>query len=169
MSILAQKWPEVRQEAKPAARWWWPGSAVDEENLRWNMEQYASHGLGALEVTPIYGVQGEDDKEIPFLTQRWMDVVRFTEREGKRLGIQIDMTCGTGWRFGGPWVPEEETACKVVFRDTVVNESEVATIRLLPPEKEKEHAKLKLQRSYPTEERGKVRVIALYESRTMQP
>ena len=169
MGVLAQKWPPVRQEAKPAARWWWPGSAVDEENLRWNMEQYASHGLGALEVTPIYGVQGEDDKEIPFLTQRWMDVVRFTEREGKRLGIQIDMTCGTGWRFGGPWVPEEETACKVVFRDTVVNERDVASVRLLPPAKEKEHAKLKLQRAYPTEEKGKMRVIALYESRTMQP
>ena len=25
-------WPEIQTEAKPAARWWWMGSAVDKEN-----------------------------------------------------------------------------------------------------------------------------------------
>ena len=58
----AQQWPEVRQEAKAGARWWWLGSAVDKENLRWTMQEYAKHGIGALEITPIYGVQGNDQR-----------------------------------------------------------------------------------------------------------
>ena len=53
----AQQWPELRQEAKAGARWWWLGSAVDKENLRWTMQEYANHGIGALEITPIYGVK----------------------------------------------------------------------------------------------------------------
>ena len=32
----------------PGARWWWLGSAVDKENLRWNMEQYAVMALEPL-------------------------------------------------------------------------------------------------------------------------
>ena len=58
VGATAQQWPELRQEAKAGARWWWLGSAVDKENLHWTMQEYANHGIGALEITPIYGVQG---------------------------------------------------------------------------------------------------------------
>ena len=33
-------------EAKPAARWWWLGSAVDEKNITANMEEYAAKEIG---------------------------------------------------------------------------------------------------------------------------
>ena len=32
-SLYAQEWPAVRPEARPATRWWWLGSAVDEKNM----------------------------------------------------------------------------------------------------------------------------------------
>ena len=76
LTTLAQQWPVVNQEAKPGARWWWLGSAVDKENLEWNMRQYAEHGIGALEITPIYGVQGNQSNNIPYLTDKncYMDI-----------------------------------------------------------------------------------------------
>ena len=39
-TISAQNisWPEVTTEAKPGARWWWMGSAVDAANLTRNLE-----------------------------------------------------------------------------------------------------------------------------------
>ena len=49
---------------KLAARWWWMGSAVDKENLTRNLEAYAAAGMGTMEITPIYGVQGNDAKDI---------------------------------------------------------------------------------------------------------
>ena len=58
LSLSAQEWPTITQTAKPATRWWWLGSAVDKENLEWNIRTYAEAGLGELEITPIYGVQG---------------------------------------------------------------------------------------------------------------
>ena len=97
-------WPAVTSQTKPWARWWWEGSAVDEKNLTAVMELYKAAGLGGLEVTPIYGVKGEESKDILFLSKRWMQVFDHTLQEGKRLGLGIDLANATGWPFGGPWV-----------------------------------------------------------------
>ena len=117
-TTTAQQWPTPTQEAKPGTRWWWLGSAVDKENLQWTMQQYADHGIGAVEITPIYGVQGNQANNIPYLSDQWMQMLREVQKNGQQLGIEVDMTTGTGWPFGGPWVPLEESACKAVFVDT---------------------------------------------------
>ena len=101
-SLYAQEWPAVRPEARPATRWWWLGSAVDATNLTYNLEEYAKAGLGGVEITPIYGVQGNDKNNLPFLSPQWMNMLQHTEAEGKRIGIEVDMNTGTGWPFGGP-------------------------------------------------------------------
>lgn len=69
-SIQAQQWPDAPAEARPGTRWWWLGSAVDEKNLIYNLEEYARAGMGAVEITPIYGVQGNDANDIQFLSPR---------------------------------------------------------------------------------------------------
>ncbi len=166
--VCAQNWPKPAPEAKAGARWWWLGSAVDKENLRWNMQQYADKGIGALEITPLYGVQGNDANNIPFLSNQWMEMLKFVEEEGQHDGIQIDMNCGTGWPFGGPLVPLEEAACKMVIVDTIVDVKIADKISLPAPEKERQYAKLRLQRAYPVADPSKRRVIAFYESRTRQ-
>ena len=108
-------WPTVTQTAKPASRWWWLGSAVDKENLEWNIRNYAEVGIGELEITPIYGVQGNDANDIPFLSPEWMEMLRYCYAVGDENGIKIDMSTGTGWPFGGPWVSDSDAACKSVF------------------------------------------------------
>lgn len=65
-TLTAQEWPEIQPEARPATRWWWMGSAVDEVNLTYNLEEYAKAGLGGVEITPIYGVQGNDANNLSF-------------------------------------------------------------------------------------------------------
>lgn len=119
-SLMAQSWPKVNQEAKPGARWWWLGSAVDKENLEWNIQQYANKGIGALEITPIYGVQGNDTNNIDYLSPKWMQALKDCETLGAKYGVQIDMNCGTGWPFGGPEVTVEDAATKLVYTDTII-------------------------------------------------
>lgn len=105
------QWPEIRQDTRPWTRWWWQGSAVDTPGLRVAMKQYQEAGLGGLEITPIYGVQGHEARFIDYLSPRWMEMFDFVLREAKRLGLGIDMATGTGWPFGGPWIDESQ-ACK---------------------------------------------------------
>lgn len=107
-------WPEPTPEARPGARWWWMGSAVTEAGLTWNMEQYAAKGIGTLEITPIYGVQGNEANEVDHLSARWMELYRHAVREGERLGIRIDLNNGTGWPWGSPAVSAQDAAQKLV-------------------------------------------------------
>jgi len=107
--------PEITQEAKPKTRWWWMGNAVDSTNLTQNLEALAFAGIGGVEITPIYGVKGCEDRYIDFLSPRWMNMLAFTEQEAERLGISVDMNCGTGWPFGGPDVTLDDAATKAVF------------------------------------------------------
>ena len=112
-----QSWPKAQPEAKAGTRWWWLGSAVDKQNLQWTMQQYADHGIGAVEITPLYGVQGNQQNNIPYLSDQWMAMLREVQKNGKEMGIEVDMATGTGWPFGGPWVPVEESANKAIFVD----------------------------------------------------
>ena len=195
--IQAQEWPIAQPEAKAGSRWWWLGSAVDEKNLSWNIGEYASHGIGALEITPLYGVQGNEKNNIPFLSDRWMEMLRYCMQEGKKHGVEIDMNCGTGWPFGSPLVPIEEAACKLVVVDTIVNERQLADLEISAPEKERPYSTLQVVMAFSENvpkyalnkvtkvanvtksvfdghlrlrkvEKGTWRIIALYAGRTRQ-
>lgn len=104
------EWPEITSENKPWTRWWWQGSAVNEVDLTKALEEYAKAGLGGVEITPIYGVKGEEDKYIEYLSPEWTDMLLHTLDEADGLDLGVDMATGTGWPFGGPWIAAEE-AC----------------------------------------------------------
>lgn len=147
---MAQNWPTPLPEAKPGARWWWLGSAVNNADLQWNMEEYAKAGIGALEITPIYGVKGNSGNELDFLSTPWMNALKFVESEGAKNNILIDMNTGTGWPFGGPQVPIEEAAAKLVCVDIETTGKELrAGINVsVRDEKEKKYAKLSRLMAY---------------------
>lgn len=112
------QWPEVNNETKAGSRWWWLGSAVNEENLKWNISQYAQAGIGTLEITPIYGVKGNAANNIKFMSSQWLDMLKYAVEQGRQQGIDIDMNTGTGWPFGGPMVKSAESASKLVTEET---------------------------------------------------
>ena len=100
----ASGWPAATATSKPWTRWWWLGSAVDKPNLTRELEDFAKTGLGGVEICPIYGAVGAEDRSLDFLSPKWMEMLAHTTTEAKRLGLGVDMTTGTGWPFGGPQV-----------------------------------------------------------------
>jgi hypothetical protein len=116
-AAAALAWPRVTSQAKPWARWWWLGNAVNRRDLTTELEKYEQAGLGGLELTPIYGVRGAEDRFIPFLSPAWVALLEHTLREASRLRLGVDMATGTGWPFGGPWVGAED-ACKDLVAKT---------------------------------------------------
>ncbi|MCF7973785.1 MAG: glycoside hydrolase family 2 protein [Phycisphaerae bacterium] len=110
-------WPEATNQTRPWTRWWWMGSILDEQDLAAEMEKYAAAGLGGLEITPIYGVKGYEDRFIPYLSSEWMDRFEFVLKQADQLGMGIDMATGNGWPFGGNWVGAD-TACRNILHRT---------------------------------------------------
>jgi hypothetical protein len=100
-------WPSIDAETKAWTRWWWHGSAVDRASLTAQLQSLADAGIGGVEVTPIYGVRGAEDRFIPYLSTQWMTMLDHTLREAARLKMGVDMATGTGWPFGGPWVGDD--------------------------------------------------------------
>ena len=104
----ALAWPAVTRETRPWTRWWWMGSAVDRTNLTRELQTLAGAGFGGVEVTSIYGVRGADSSYVPYLSDRWVGLLAHTVAEARRLGMGVDMPPGSGWRTGGPLVPEAD-------------------------------------------------------------
>lgn len=104
-------WPAITRETKPWTRWWWQGNALTKEGITAEMEAYQKAGLGGLEITPIYGVLGYEDRFVDYLSPQWMELLLHTLKEAERLDLGIDMATGTGWPFGGPAVGSDD-ACK---------------------------------------------------------
>jgi hypothetical protein len=80
------------------------------------MEAYKAAGLGGMEITPIYGVIGEESKFIEYLSPKWMEMFVHTLREAERLDLGIDMATGTGWPFGGPWVGSDDAPKNMEYK-----------------------------------------------------
>lgn len=121
--------------------------------------------MGSVEITPIYGVKGNDRNEIKYLSPEWMKMLSLVETEAGANGILVDMNQGTGWPFGGPEVTLDDAACKAIFLiDTV--ERGLTPVKPLP-DKEKPMAKL-IAESRRHLEGNKEEVIRAYLSRTLQ-
>lgn len=109
-------WRPVAAETKPWTRWWWQGSAVDKPSITAQLEALAAAGIGGVELTPIYGVRGTEDRFISYLSPEWMAMFDYTLREAARLGMRVDMATGTGWPFGGPWVDDDIAARSMAYK-----------------------------------------------------
>jgi len=92
------------------------GSAVDKANLTRELTRYHEAGLGGVHIIPIYGAKGFETNYIPYLSDRWMEMLQHTVTEANRLGLGVDMTTGSGWCFGGPNVRDFEANAAVQSR-----------------------------------------------------
>jgi len=131
-ATFSQNWPAALPEAKPYTRWWWLGSAVDTANLNYNLSEYARAGIGGVEITPIYGVIGNDANDINYLSPHWMEMLRYVEDTNNRLGLETDMNNGTGWPFGGPNVSIADAATKAIFQDYTLEKGKKLNYNIIP-------------------------------------
>lgn len=183
------KWPQQTIECKPWTRWWWFGSAVDEKNLTYNIGKLGEAGIGGVEITPIYGVKGYEDKYIPYLSPKWMNMLSYTHNQAQKWGMQVDMNNGTGWPFGGPDVTLDNAACKAIFQEYRVSGNKEINLKIrVNDQKQQGIARLSRLMAYsdkgekldltklvnqdgilkwkaPT---GEWRLLALFEGRTLQ-
>ncbi len=108
------------------------GSAVNRDDLGRLLEAYHDAGFGGVEITPIYGVKGYEDRYIDYLSPEWMDMLRFTTGKAAGLGMQADMNLGTGWPFGGPQVSIENAASKLIIKSYIFPGSSPREMEIIP-------------------------------------
>jgi hypothetical protein len=119
------------------------GSAVDKPNLKKNLIDLQKAGVGGVEITPIYGVKGQENNTIDYLSPKWMEMLEYTIKIADSTGMQVDMVLGTGWPYGGPQVTLPYAATKLIVEKYTLKKGNKLVQDIKPdPIKEKLPAQL---------------------------
>src|SRR5215813_12728711 len=106
-------------------RWWWFGPAVTKPELEREMRLMKEGGIGGFEVQPVYPLVLDDQaagiKTLPFLSDEFLDALRFTSQKARELGLRFDLTLGSGWPFGGPTVTIDHAAGRLRYEHVKVD------------------------------------------------
>jgi hypothetical protein len=101
-------------DARIMMRWWWFGPAVTKPEIERELRLMKAGGIGGFEVQPVYPLSLDDPargiKNFPFLSDEYIDALKFTAEKARELGLRMDLTLGSGWPFGGPSVTPEHAA-----------------------------------------------------------
>ncbi|WP_242067815.1 glycosyl hydrolase [Cyclobacterium marinum] len=182
-------WPEETATSRPWSRWWWMGSAVDKENLNYLLGEYKKAGIGGLEIAPIYGAKGFENRFLDYLSPQWTEMLHYSIKKADSLGMEIDLTQGTGWPFGGKMVSPEMAAKKMLVQEYAYSASDGVDRPVLIEEDEIKgevhylHSLMAFQDgvkaqnitkyvkedgSVDWDEKGKWKLIAIFETQTGQ-
>ena len=106
-------------DARIMMRWWWFGPAVVKPEIEREMLAMKAGGIGGFEIQPVYAValddKSKDFKNLPYLSDGFMDVLKFTGEKAHENGMRVDLTLASGWPYGGPHVSIDEAASRLRF------------------------------------------------------
>jgi hypothetical protein len=92
-------------------RWWWFGPSVTTAELEREMRAMKDGGIGGFEVQPVYPLETEGN--YPYLSDRFLEAVRFTAAKARELGLRFDMTLCSGWPYGGPHIGLDHASARL--------------------------------------------------------
>ena len=104
-------------DARVMMRWWWFGPAVTRPELEREMRAMRQGGIGGFEVQPVYPLVLDDPahgiRNLPYLSNDFLEALKFTGEKAKELGLRMDLTLASGWPYGGPHIPIAQAAGKL--------------------------------------------------------
>ncbi|MGA2889179.1 MAG: glycosyl hydrolase [Terracidiphilus sp.] len=93
-------------QARPMMRWWWFGPAIEQPELKKELETMRAAGIGGVEIQPVYPLTLDDNskgiRNLLYLSPEFLENVSFANRTARSLGLRVDITLGSGWPYGGP-------------------------------------------------------------------
>src|ERR1700691_3657961 len=124
VAVGAQPQTEVRRlettfqsppdDARVMMRWRWFGPAVTKPELARELEQMKAGGFRGFEIQPGYPLELDDPatgfRNLPYLSDEFLDDVRFVNNQAQRLHLRANLTLSSGWPYGGPHTPITEAA-----------------------------------------------------------
>lgn len=132
VTTLLQSFRQPPDDARILMRWWWFGPAVEKPELEREILKMKSAGIGGFEIQPVYPLALNNPQtgfhNAPYLSDEFLDALRFVNGQAKELGMRADLTLASGWPYGGPHVPVTQAAgqLRVVVTPLTAGENSVA-------------------------------------------
>lgn len=129
------------EDARIMMRWWWFGPSVTKAEIERELRVMKEGGIGGVEVQPVYPLLPDDEahgiKNLPYLSDEFLDMLKFAAEKSKELGMRFDLTLGSGWSFGGAKTPITEAAGQLRVERVKIDASttRVPVPSMIPAEK----------------------------------
>jgi hypothetical protein len=108
------------------------GSAVDKKNISRSLIAFKRAGIGGVEIEPIYGVKGQEENFIDYLSPKWIDIFWHTVKVADSLQMGVDLTLGTGWPWGGADVSLVDAAKRIIVRKVQLKKGTIFSDTVTP-------------------------------------
>lgn len=124
LTAMRQGFVSPPMDARPMMRWWWFGPAVEPGELARELRTMKAGGIGGVEIQPVYPLALDDPQSgfhnMKFLSPEFLKSVGFAADTGRALGMRVSITLGSGWPYGGAWVPVTEAAGRLRVMVTAI-------------------------------------------------
>ncbi|MFP5081773.1 glycosyl hydrolase [Pedobacter sp. JCM 36344] len=129
--------------AKPYVWWHWMGSNYSKSGITKDLEAMKAMGIGG---ATIFNLSSSvQESHVPILNNPWpeqtyrspayWDAMKHAAAEAKRLGLEIGLHNTVGYSTtGGPWVTEERSMKKLVWRKVIVNSNNIQELTIEKPD-----------------------------------
>jgi hypothetical protein len=116
----------------PYVLWQWMNGCVTKEGITYDLEAFKRVGIKNVQQFLVGGSEADiDDPEITVLGDKWMELMRFSLDECKRLGMDFGTHICPGWSSSGaPGLKVEQSMQKLIWAKTSLsgNTSTTTTI-----------------------------------------
>jgi len=114
---VQRRFADPPADSRIMMRWWWFGPSATREELDAEMRHMKEGGIGGFEVAVVYPLAVDDPargfRNYSYLGFEFLDRLAFTSRRARELGLRMDLTIGSGWSYGGPYITPELAATRL--------------------------------------------------------
>jgi alpha-L-rhamnosidase len=114
---VERQFKEPPADSRIMMRWWWFGPSQTREELDAEMRHMKEGGIGGFEVAAVYPLAVDEAARgfhnYPYLSAEFLDRIAFTSRRARELGLRMDLTIGSGWSYGGPYITPDLAATRL--------------------------------------------------------
>lgn len=116
----ASQFKAPAQEFGPFARWWWPGNDVTQPELQREIDLFADRAFGGVEIQTLSLAVPRSSAEttakiLSWDTPDYYANLKTVMEEARKRGLIVDMTNGSGWPTGGPYLSPEDGFITLAF------------------------------------------------------
>ncbi len=134
---LSEGFQNPPASARPFVWWHWMSGNITRAGITADLEAMAESGIGG---AWIFNLGESHGCEVPpgpidYMSDEWMEMVKFAVSEAQRLGLTLGMENCAGWAtMGGPWIKPEHGSQRIVSTTVKIDGGQRIVKKLVQPE-----------------------------------